>query len=175
MRDEDFAHRLRLDTIAAGQRLDLVAGEAERKAVAKRLRLASLERLEAHAVLERDGSQVRARGRVKAALEQSCIATGEPVPEHVDEPFDIKFLPSPADSTPDDEIELGAEDCDVVFYDGQAIDLGEAIADTLALAMQPYPRSPNAEAALRQAGVVPEEQAGPFAALAKLKRGGDET
>lgn len=173
MRD-DFAHRLRLDTIAAGQRLDLTADDAERTAVAERLRLASLERLEAHAVLERDGREVRARGRVKAALEQSCIATGEPVAEHVDEPFDIKFVPAPVEGAPDDEIELGAEDCDIVFYDGQAIDLGEAIADTLALAMEPYPRSANAEDALKEAGVMSEEQAGPFAALAKLKRGGDE-
>ncbi len=174
MRDE-FAHRLRLDTIAAGQRLDLVADEAERTAIAERLRLASLERLEAHAVLEREGSEVRARGRVRAALQQSCIATGEPVAEHVDEPFEISFLPAPVDGTPDAEIELGADDCDVVFYDGQAIDLGEAIADTLALAMQPYPRSPSAEEALKQAGVLSEAEAGPFAALAKLKLGRDET
>lgn len=172
MRDE-FAHRLRLDSIAGGQRLDLVADEAERKAVAERLRLASLERLEAHAVLEREGPQVRARGRIRAALEQSCIATGEPVAEHVDEPFDISFLPAPAEGTPDAEIELGAKDCDTVFYDGQAIDLGEAIADTLALAMEPYPRSPHAGDALKQAGVLSESEAGPFAVLAKLKRGGD--
>jgi hypothetical protein len=32
----------------------------------------------------------------------------------------------------------------------------------------PYPRSPNAEEALKAAGVLSEEQAGPFAALAKL-------
>ncbi|MBA3525616.1 MAG: DUF177 domain-containing protein [Sphingomonas sp.] len=174
MRDE-FAHRLRLDTIAAGQRLDLIADEAERTAIAERLRLASLERLEAHAVLEREGSEVRARGRVRATLQQSCIATGEPVSEHVDEPFEISFLPAPVDGAPDAEIELGADDCDVVFYDGQAIDLGEAIADTLALAIQPYPRSPRAEEALKQAGVLPETEAGPFAALAKLKLGRDET
>ncbi len=171
MRD-DFAHRLRLDSIAAGQRLDLVADEDERKAVAERLRLASLERLEAHAVLEREGSQVRACGRVRAALRQSCIASGEPVAEHVDEPFDISFRPAPMEGAPDAEIELGPEDCDVVFYDGQAIDLGEAIADTLALAMQPYPRSPNAEDALKHAGVLSEAEAGPFAALARLKRSG---
>jgi uncharacterized metal-binding protein YceD (DUF177 family) len=174
MRD-DFAHRLRLDCIASGQRLDLVADEAERKAVGERLRLASLERLEAHAVLEREGPQIRARGRVRAALEQSCIATGEPVAEHVDEPFDISFLPAPVEGAADAEIELGAEDCDTVFYDGQAIDLGEAIADTLALAMQPYPRSPNAGDALKQAGVLSESEVGPFAALAKLKTGRTET
>lgn len=173
MRD-DFAHRLRLDSIAHGQRLDLIAGEAERKAIVERLRLASLSRLEAHAVLEREGSQVRASGRIRAALEQSCIASGDAVAEHVDEPFNISFLPALAEGAPDAEIELGAADCDVVFYDGLAIDLGEAIADTLALAMQPYPRSPNAQDALKQAGVLSEAEAGPFAALAKLKRGGLE-
>jgi uncharacterized metal-binding protein YceD (DUF177 family) len=174
MRD-DFAHRLRLDAIADGQRLDLVADEAERMAVAQRLRLAALQRLEAHAVIEREGHKVRARGRVKAALEQSCIATGDPVAEHVDEPFDISFVPAPSAGSPEEEIELGAQDCDVVFYDGQAIDLGEAIADTLALSMEPYPRSANAEVALKQAGVLSEVEASPFAALAKLKRGGGET
>jgi len=50
-----------------------------------------------------------------------------------------------------------------------AIDLGAAIADSLALGLDPYPRSPNAEQALRQAGVISEEEAGPFAALAALK------
>jgi uncharacterized metal-binding protein YceD (DUF177 family) len=58
----------------------------------------------------------------------------------------------------------------VVFHDGTAIDLGSAIADTLALSLDPYPRSASAEAALRDAGVLSEEEAGPFAVLAKLKR-----
>jgi uncharacterized metal-binding protein YceD (DUF177 family) len=57
----------------------------------------------------------------------------------------------------------------VVFHDGAAIDLGTAIADELALVLDPYPRGPNAEAALKAGGVLSEEQAGPFAALAKLK------
>nr|MBA2771279.1 DUF177 domain-containing protein [Sphingomonas sp.] len=86
---------------------------------------------------------------------------------------DITFLPAPVEGAPDEEIELGPEDCDTVFYDAQAIDLGEAIADTLALAMQPYPRSPDAEDRLKQAGVLSEAEASPFAALAKLKRGED--
>ncbi len=46
---------------------------------------------------------------------------------------------------------------------------GESIADTLAVSIDPYPRGPNAEAALQQAGVLSEDQAGPFAALAALK------
>ena len=164
----DFAHQLNLGQVRDGARLDIVADEAERRAITERLRLAGLERLEAHVALEREGESVRANGRIKAVLTQHCVASGEPVPAHVDEPFDIKFLPEP-DSDPDEELELNEEDCDVVFHDGTTIDLGSALADTLALALDPYPRSPNADDALREAGVLSEEQAGPFAALAKLK------
>lgn len=167
----DFAHRLPLDAIRDGERIDLVADEAERDTIGRRLGLASLERLEANATLQRDGARIRARGRIRAALEQCCVATGEPVPEHVDEPFDVIFLPEPQPGSADEEVELAGEDCDVVFYDGSTIDLGTAVADTLALAMTPYPRSPGAEAALKQAGVLSEEQASPFAALADLLKG----
>ena len=44
----------------------------------------------------------------------------------------------------------------MVFHDGAAIDLGGAIADTLALGLDPYPRSAGAEAALKEAGVLSE-------------------
>jgi len=170
---EDFAHRINLDRIGDGERIDLAADEAERQRIAERLGFQSLERLEAHATLQRDGKCVSARGRIRASLEQSCVATGDPVPEHVDEAFELLFVPAPGDVSPDEEVELGADDCDVVFYDGAAIDLGNAIADTLALSVDPYPRSAGADAALKEAGVLSEAEAGPFAALAKLRKGGD--
>lgn len=165
----DFAHRLPLDQIREGDRLDIVAGEAERGSVADRLALLSLDRLEAHAVLSRDGHKIRVKGRLKASLEQACVATGEPCPAHVDEPFDLLFLSEPKSGAADEEIELGGTDLDTVFHDGSAIDLGTAIADTLALALDPYPRSAGADAALKEAGVLTEEEASPFAALAALK------
>lgn len=172
MRD-DFGHRITLDSIRDGERIDLVADDSERKAVAQRLGFSGLDRLEVHATLERDGGTIRAQGRVRAALQQSCVATGEPVAEHVDEAFEILFLPEPrADEAPE-EVELEAQDCDVVFHDGSVIDLGTAVADTLALATNPYPRSAGAEAVLKEAGVLSQEQAGPFAALAQLKKGTD--
>jgi len=164
-----FAHHLRLDQIRDGERLDLVADEAERGLIAERLGLIALGRLDAHVTLSRTGPSVRAEGRVVASIEQSCVVTGEPVPAHVDEPFALLFTPEPESAGPDEEIELGVSDCDVVFYDGAAIDLGSAIADTLALSVDPYPRSAAADAALKEAGVLTEEQASPFAALAALK------
>ena len=164
----DFGHRLTLDRVRGGDRIDLVADSDERAAIAERLGLASLDRLDAHAILDRDGDRVRASGRLKAALEQRCVATGEPLPVRVDEAFELYFVPAPV-TCGDEEIELAPDDLDTMFHDGQAIDLGTAVADSLALTLDSYPRSPGAEAALKEAGVISEEEAGPFAALAALK------
>lgn len=166
-----FAHHLRLDQIREGDRLDLSADQAERREVARRLGLPSIECLDAHVTLSRSGDIVRAEGRLAAALEQNCVVTGDPVAAHVDEPFALIFMPEPQAHRSDEEIELGEEDCDIVFYDGGAIDLGTAIADTLALSLDPYPRSAGADAALKEAGIMSEAEASPFAALAKLRNG----
>ena len=174
---DSFAHALRLDQIRDGARLEINADEEEKRRIAKRLALVSLHSLAAYAALSRQaGDIVRAQGRLQAKLDQSCVVTGEPVPAHVDEPFDLLFMPEPEAHSSDEEIELGSTDCDVVFHDGAAIDLGGAIADTLALCLDPYPRSAGADAALKEAGVMTEEQASPFAVLAQLKRrDNDET
>ena len=165
----EFGHSLNLDQIRDGDRIDIVADEAERAAIAGRLGLQSLDRLEAHAVLSRDGMTIRATGRLKASLEQSCVATGDPVPAHIDEPFELIFLPEPKGGGAEEEVELGEADLDTIFHDGSTIARGGAISDTLALALDPYPRSAGADAALREAGVLTEEEASPFAALAALK------
>lgn len=165
----DFAHRLAIDQIRDGERLDIIADEQECRSVADRLGLLGLDRLEAHAVLSLDGQNVRATGRLKASLDQACVATGDPVPARIDESFDLSFIPEPGSGAPQEEVELGEADLDTVFYDGSTIDLGGAIVDSLALAIDPYPRSAGADAALKEAGVLSEEEAGPFAALAALK------
>jgi uncharacterized metal-binding protein YceD (DUF177 family) len=165
-----FAHALNVAQVRDGDRLELVADEAERSAIAKRLGLGSIARLEAQSALSRDGERVRATGRLAAALEQSCVITGEPVPAHVDAPFELLFMPEPKPAAPDDEVEIGEGDCDTIFYEGGKIDLGGAIADTLALSLDPYPRSAGAETALKDAGILSESEAGPFAALAELKK-----
>jgi len=170
-----FAHHLPVDAIRDGERIDLVADSTERGAIAERIGLVSLARLDAHVGLTRDGKRIRAAGRIRAALEQCCVITGDPVGEHVDEAFELVFVPEPEPASAGEEIELGHEECDVVFYDGSAIDLGAALADTLALSVDPYPRSAGAEAASRDSGIMTEEQASPFAALARLKKGSDET
>jgi len=172
---DNFAHHLRLDRIHAGDRVDLIADEGERQAIAERFGLQSLGRLEAHATLNRTGDAVRAEGRIVASLDQNCVISGDPVPAYVDEAFEIAFLPEPVVARSEEEIELDPADCDVVFHDGSTIDLGGAIADTLALGLPAYPRSPGAEAALKEAGILSEAEASPFAALAKLMKGSGDS
>lgn len=167
----DFAHHLPIDQIRDGMRLDLTADEAERAAITARLALLALSRLDAHVTLHCDGRTVKCEGRLKARFDQACIASGDPVAGSVDEAFSLLFVPPPVVDGAEPEIELEGDDLDSVIHDGQAIDLGEALADTLALALDPYPRGPRADEALKAAGVLSEAEAGPFAALAKLKGG----
>ena len=164
-----FDQPLKLDQLGDGKHLELRASDVERDDIARRLGLVTLDRLDAHATVSRDGDKVHAEGRVQASLAQACVVTGEPVTAYVDEPFSVDFVPEPGASRADDEIELGAEDCDIMFHDGATIDLGAAAVDSLALALDPYPRSAGADAALKEAGVINEEEAGPFAALAALR------
>ena len=102
-------------------------------------------------------------------MEQACVATGAAVPAAIDEPFSLRFVP--AGQAAGEEIELDAEDVDTIDYEGGAIDLGEAVAETLALSLDPFPRAADADAVLREAGVLSEDEvvAGPFAALQALK------
>ena len=163
---EDFAHRLRIDQIRDGDRLELSANADERAAIARRLGLQSIDRLDAHVTLARSIDAIRANGRLTAALDQSCVVTGEPVAAHVDEPFAIQFVAEPKGGGPDDEIELGEGDCDTVFHDGAVIDLGDALADTLALIIEHYRRCAAADAALIEAVVMIEEESSTFGLLA---------
>lgn len=165
----EFSRPHRLDTIGAGEsRVAIEADAGERAALARRFGLIALDRLAADYTVRRDAAGILARGHLSGAVVQACSVTGDPVPAKIEEDFAIRFLPE--GSAEGDEVELSAEDCDTVFYTGGAIDLGEAAAETLALALDPFPRSPGAEAALREAGVLSEEEAGPFAALAALKK-----
>ena len=165
----EFSRPLRLDTIGAGEREIVIEADAdERKALAGRFRLLAIERLAATVAVKRDAAGVLASDHLSGAVVQACSVTGDPVPAEIEEDFAIRFLPEGSGSG--DEVELSEEDCDTVFYAGGAIDLGEAVAETLALALDPFPRSPGAEAALREAGVLSEEEAGPFAALAALRK-----
>ncbi|KQN02928.1 hypothetical protein ASE85_21310 [Sphingobium sp. Leaf26] len=166
----EFSRTHKVDAIARlPASMQIAADAEERAALAKRFGLAALDRLEADYGLAVEDGAITARGRVRAALAQPCVATGVPVPETIDSDFVLRFVVESETAQEGDELELDAEDCDTIGYDGHVIDMGEAVAETMALAMEPFPRAPDADVYLKEAGVLSEEQASPFAALLGLK------
>lgn len=165
----EFSHILKLNDIGAGAlNIHLSADAKARTGLIARFDLAGLDILEADIAVSRDAKGVLAIGRFHAKLEQYCVATGEPVSATLDEHMAIRFIPEPVVGA-GTEIELEADDCDTMFYDGQGVDLGEAVAQSLGLALDPYPRSPSAQKHLKAAGVKAEDEVSPLGALAGLK------
>lgn len=153
-----------------GSTLELEASETERTALAARFGLVRVDSLTARIDLEREAEGASAKGRLKAAIVQSCAVSGEDLPVSIDEPVNLHFVPARGPSAPDEEIELEAEELDEIEFEGSLFDLGEALAQGLALAIDPYAVGPNAEEARRKAGLLDRDSSGPFAALAALKK-----
>lgn len=168
MTSVEFARPQRVDTIGDEPRtIDVEANADERAALARRFNLIGIDRLTGKFTIRRDAAGIVANGRVEAAVTQACTITGDPLPATIDEPVELRFVPEI--EAGQDEVELADSDIDVLPYEGDAVDLGEVAAETMALALDPFPRGPNAEAALSEAGVLNEEQAGPFGGLAALR------
>ncbi len=158
----------RVDAISEVPRqVDIEAGPAECAALAVRFDLIEVTRLSASIVVVRAATGIQVAGRVSGAVVQACTVTGDPVPASIDEAVALLFVAGEAEG--DVEIELSADALDVIPFSGDTIDLGEAVAETLALALDPFPRGARAEAALREAGVLQEGEAGPFGVLAGLR------
>lgn len=152
-----------------GKAAHIEAGEAERAALSKRFGIVRIDRLEADVVLHRKDRVVEATGTVSADIVQSCAVSAEDLPLCVQEPIAVRFVPEVRIYAPDEEIELSAEDRDEIEYNGTHLDLGEAVAQTLALAIDPFAVGPEAEDARKRPEFNGEAEPGPFAALKNLK------
>ncbi len=171
--ENEFRFIVKFDEIGAGAvHHNISADSRERAALCSRFDLQALDLLEADLALVRQGLDIIVTGRMRANVTQFCIASGDPVIATINEPVTVRFI-TEMSMQAEQEIELAEDDCDTLLYDGKAIDIGEAVAQSLGLTLDPYPRSKNAAEILRQAGVKSEEEAlaetGPFAALAKLQ------
>jgi uncharacterized metal-binding protein YceD (DUF177 family) len=143
------------------------ASPEECAALALRFGLGAVEALRAQVALEQRPRAIRATGRLTAAIQQPCAISGENFPVAINEAVDLRFVEEgQRPAAEGDEIELEADDCDEIGFAGEMFDLGEAVAQTLGLAIDPYAEGPNADAARKAAGIVQEgEQLGPLADL----------
>lgn len=150
------------------QRHEIAASAEERAALAQRFGLLSLDRLEAKVrVTPLAGGFYRLQASFVAGLVQACVVTLEPVPATIDEDFSLLYGPVDGET----EVVLDAETETVEPLDGGMIDIGEAVAQQLSLALDPFPRTTEAmpESTVTAAGGSGLDT--PFAALAKLRKG----
>ncbi|HLN22997.1 MAG TPA: DUF177 domain-containing protein [Patescibacteria group bacterium] len=144
---------------------------AEREALAKRFDIVAVTALTAVVRLKvlPGGAIVRLLGRFQADVVQSCVISLDPVPAHLDEEFELTYGPEPDDEAEEIVLDLDAQDPPEPIVDGE-IDIGEAVAEHLALALEPFPRAPGAVFA--EGGEEPAEapRPNPFAVLAGLKK-----
>ncbi len=164
----EFSHPIDVRQ-SEGQQLQLSASENERAALAKRFDLVRIDLLQAELVLTRKGRIVEASGTMRADFVQSCAVSAEDIAVHVEEPLALRFVPERGDHSPDAEIELDAEDCDEIDYAGTTIDPGEAVAQSLGLAIDPFLTGPAAQEMREKGYVSSPESNSPFAALKGLK------
>ena len=146
---------------AGGLTREVVADAGDCAALATRLLLPAVAAVSCRFQLSRegrDGEIVVAAGRLLARVAQVCVISLDQFESEVDEAFRVRFVP---DGTQDEDGD--PESVDELPYAGASIDLGEAAAEQLALALDAYPRKPGA--------ALPEEEPAtaaihPFAALA---------
>jgi uncharacterized metal-binding protein YceD (DUF177 family) len=169
---------IRLDSMPpTGRDLQLSVAEEERKEIAGVLGITEIQHLDVtlHAVKFRGG--MRVTGRLTAAIVQPSVVTLEPVRQEIDEPIDRVFLPGgekPHAATANAEIFVDLEGEDIPdHFEGPEADLSGLIIETLALAIDPYPRAEGES--LDTLGLPrPDEDESPFASLKSLKKPGDK-
>lgn len=164
---------VRIDKLPAGGRSVAVdADEAARGAIAQSMNILSVERFVANLTITPLRGGLRALGKLDAAVTQASVVSFEPVSEVISEEIDRVFLPAPRDHhapTPGSEVFVDLEDDDFPDHiDGPEVDLSALLLETLALALDPYPKGKGES--LDKLGVTLDApEAGPFAKLAALK------
>ncbi len=164
----EFHRPLAVEAVGpGGLAREVVADAGERAALATRLQLPGVAASSCRFQLSRegrDGEVVVASGRLAARVQQVCVVSLDVFEADIDEAFRVRFVPEGTQEEDGDP-----ESDDELPYSGAVIDLGEAAAEQLALALDPYPRKPGA--------ALPEEEPAtaaihPFAALAARRTRG---
>jgi uncharacterized metal-binding protein YceD (DUF177 family) len=135
-------------------------------AIAKRLDIMSIENMTADLELFRDlTGDVNLVGRIQADIVQACVVTLEPVAQHIDVSIYQRFSARTEEEEGEDEdpVEPIADD---------EIEVGDVIVQNLSLALDPYPRAPEAE--FEEGDDEAGKPTGPFAALAALRDDGEK-
>ena len=173
----EFSRPIRLDTLSVAERgHDIEASPEECAALAERFGILAVDRLAAQVRLKMlpGGELVRLNAKFQARVRQACVITLEPVRQDIDDGFDLTYGPEEEVEDTDILVDMDAADPPEPIR-GNAIDIGEAVAEHLALALDPFPRASGAafQDMIEDDADTPPEEGGkphPFASLAALRK-----
>jgi Large ribosomal RNA subunit accumulation protein YceD len=118
------------------------------------------------------GGCYRLFGRLRADVSQTCVVSLEPVDSTIEEPFEAVFWPQDRMPEPEKgELAIDAEPEREAIVDGH-IAVGRVVFESLAAALDPFPRKPGAVLEQQHApaaNAAGDKAANPFAVLANLK------
>ena len=150
----EWSHKIDVDDIGSTSiRTSISASPQERKDLARRLNVVSIDFLEAVLVMKRESGNriIHVEGHFKAKVTQSCVVTLDPVQQEIEGEAEGWFAsPESAVSlararqekrgrSADAELPiLDEQDDPEPVVDGQ-IDLGELVTQYLSLSINPYP------------------------------------
>ncbi|NVJ98092.1 MAG: DUF177 domain-containing protein [Alphaproteobacteria bacterium] len=160
-----------------GKTFELAGTPEELERVAERFELVSVSALSGSLVLKDKGPEqgVLVSGKLAAQFTQKCIATLAPVDEELETDFELLLVdPEMADRMDEEGVYLDADAPEYDALEGEIIPIGEILAQTLSISMNPYPRAEGVElSAGSKSGITvnePElERPNPFAVLAKTR------
>ena len=164
---------IRLDSMPhEGRELVVAPTEEERAAIAEAIGISSVNRLEATMIAVKFRGGMRVTGKLTAEITQPSVVSLEPVTQQIAEPIDRIFLPAEeksfaAAAGAEIFVDLEGDELPDHFEGGEA-DLSEFIVETLALAVDLYPRAPGEMVEL-PADDADDPDESPFAALKALK------
>lgn len=165
---------IRLDKLPAnGRHIVLEAATDECAAIAQRLQIDSVQSFSARIHAQPIKGGIHIKGQLKASLSQLCVVTFVPVSEHIEEEFSRIYLAgtdAKTEVTSGAEVFVDLEGEDLPdYFEGPDVDVTDLLMEVLALALDAYPRAPDAE--LPKA-VIDENESipSPFSALEQLKQ-----
>jgi uncharacterized metal-binding protein YceD (DUF177 family) len=189
--EPEFSRPVEIDKIGREGTVEEIEAEpAELAALARRMKLPAIRSLKARFELTPwKKGRIRVRGEFIAEVEQECVRTLDIFTATVTEPVERIYMKPEAAATRGIATAEGLEDPfaddapDIIA--GDVIDIGELAAESLALALDPWPRKPGTDFitySTERGGFVAgpedlpvteipaeEERPSPFAGLAALK------
>ncbi len=170
--EPEFDRSIRVENVGPeGLELDMIASPAERAALAARFGLLECSELTGHArvVPIHEPGFFRLSVDFKANVLQSCVVILDPVSARIEDRFELVYGPIGEVVGESGEVEVLLEDEDPpeALSDG-TIQVGEAVAEHVALGLNPYPRKPDVEwdaDTAGEKGAEPGASLGPFAVL----------